>query len=76
MISVETITSQALLLPIDQRLALAHQLLLSADPGSDPKAHEEWDREIRKRMAGFDANQATGIDGDSVFAELDRRLGR
>ena len=73
-VSVETITSEALLLPKDQRLTLAHRILASVEPASDPEAQAEWEGEIQERIRRYDAGLIRGIPGSEVFAELDRKL--
>jgi hypothetical protein len=74
--SMETITSEALLLPKDQRFTLAHRILASIEPERDADAAAAWDLEIRERIRRYDAGQTVGVSGQEVFAELDKRLKR
>jgi hypothetical protein len=72
--SVETIASEALLLPSDQRFTLAHRILVSMEPAVDPGLEMAWDAEIKDRIRRYDEGLLAGIPGSEVFAELDQRL--
>ena len=74
--SLETLAEEAMQLPPDQRLTLAHKILSSVEPAASPDLEAVWDSEIRARIARYDAGQTRGIPASEVFAELDRRLGR
>ena len=72
--SVESIASEAMQLPEDQRLVLAHRILASVEPVGDPGIDAAWDMEIRERIRRYDAGQAASIPVSEVFAALDRKL--
>jgi hypothetical protein len=72
--SLETIASEALLLPAGQRFTLAHRILSSVEPEVEAQVEAAWDMEIRERISRYDASQATGISGQEVFAALDKKL--
>jgi putative addiction module component (TIGR02574 family) len=72
--TLENIASEALLLPQDQRLTLAHRILASLEPVQETGADAEWDAEIRERIKKYDAGLVTGHAGPEVFAELDKKL--
>jgi len=72
--SVETIVAEAVQLPPDQRLTLAHKILSSIEPELSAETDAAWDREIRDRMARYDAGELQATPAAEVFAELDRRL--
>jgi putative addiction module component (TIGR02574 family) len=74
--SVETIASEALLLPNDQRLVLAHRILSSVEPVPDAEVEAAWDAEIQERVRRYDAGLTHGVPGLQVFAELDKKLKR
>lgn len=74
--SVETIVAQAVRLSPDQRLTLAHRILSSVEPEGSAETDAAWDREIRERIARYDAGEARSVPASEVFAELDRRLRR
>jgi putative addiction module component (TIGR02574 family) len=73
--SVETLASEALLLPKDQRLTLAHRILTSVEE-TDPDVDQAWQREIEERIRQYDAGELKGIVGDKVFREIDGLIGR
>jgi putative addiction module component (TIGR02574 family) len=72
--SLESIASDALLLPKDQRFTLAHRILSSVEPEREAQVEAAWDLEIRERIKRYDAGQTTGFSGPQVFAELDKKL--
>ena len=72
--SLETIVSEAMLLPKDQRFTLAHRLLSSLEPETEAGAEAAWDAEIRERIRRYDAGIASSVAGQEVFAELDKKL--
>ena len=53
--SVETIIAEAIQLPPDQRLTLAHRILSSVEPEGSPENDAAWDEESRERIARYDA---------------------
>jgi putative addiction module component (TIGR02574 family) len=73
--SVETLTSEALLLPKDQRLTLAHRILTSVEE-TDPDVEQSWQREIEERIRKYDAGELKSLSGAEVFREVDGLLGR
>jgi putative addiction module component (TIGR02574 family) len=72
--SLETIASEALLLPKDQRFTLAHRILSSIEPEPQAGAEAAWDAEIQERIRKYDAGLAVSVPGPEVFAELDKKL--
>jgi putative addiction module component (TIGR02574 family) len=72
--SVEAIAADAVRLPPDQRLRLAHRILSSVEPSGSGEVEAAWDVEIRRRIAAHDAGTVAAVSGAEVFAELDRRL--
>lgn len=74
--SVDTLAQEAMQLPPDQRLTLAHKILSRVEPVGSPELETVWDAEIRARIAKHDAGQTRSILASEVFAELDRRLER
>ena len=74
--SVETITSEALLLSQDQRLTLAHRILASVEPAADAQVANAWEAEIKERIRRYDAGLSIGVPSSQVFAELDAKLKR
>jgi hypothetical protein len=74
--SVESIASEAMLLPQDQRFTLANRILGSVEPAADSDVEMAWETEIKDRIRRYDEGLLVGIPGANVFAELDQRLKR
>ena len=72
--SLEAIASEALLISKDQRFTLAHRILSSIEPDRTGEAEAAWDMEIRERIKKYDAGLTSGIPGQEVFSELDKKL--
>ena len=68
--TLDAVAHDALILPPDQRLALARQLLDSVDPEPDPRADAAWEAEIVRRIARFKAGESKPIPAGEVFARL------
>ena len=69
----EEIVKEALELPEDQRISLAHRLLRSVEPPESPDTAAAWDKEIRERIAKYDRGESRPIPASEVFAELERK---
>ena len=70
--SYDALTQDALVLPPDQRVALAHRLLCSVEPAPDPEADSAWEQEIARRIAQSDSGEITPVPAAEVFARLRR----
>ena len=68
--TLEAISQDALVLPADQRVALAYRLLVSVEPDPEPGAEAAWEQEIANRVARFDAGESKPISAEEVFASL------
>lgn len=68
----DVLVREALVLPADQRVALAHHLLSSVDLDPDPAAEARWEQEIIQRIARTDAGEAVIVPAAEVFARLQR----
>ena len=74
---LKEIESQALQLSPPERSELIHSLIVSLDgePEDSPEAiAKAWDEEIARRVAEIDADTATLILQEEVFAKLDAKL--
>jgi hypothetical protein len=71
--SVEQLLREASQLTKDQRLSLAHELLLADEPEPSPDVEREWDAEIRERIAKYDRGETKSRPAGEVFKDLDRR---
>jgi putative addiction module component (TIGR02574 family) len=72
--AIDTIIAEAVRLPADQRLTVAHRILSSVEPEASKEADAAWDKEIRDRIDRYDAGKTQGIPAKEVFDELSRRL--
>ncbi|MFL5382681.1 MAG: addiction module protein [Longimicrobiaceae bacterium] len=69
---LERLESEALNLPVRERAALAHRLIVSLDDGpeDDPTEVElAWEDEIRRRLAAYRSGEVESIPSDQVFAK-------
>ncbi len=71
---MEEITTKAMGLPLQQRLALAGVLLASAQTPPDPEAEAAWDSEIRDRIRAIDEGRVHGVAYEDVMRDVERRL--
>lgn len=69
-VTLEAVAHDALILPPDQRLALARQLLDSVELEPEPGAEAAWEAEIVRRIARFKGGQSQPIPAEEVFARL------
>ena len=68
--TLDALAHDALVLPPDQRVALAYRLLVGVDPGPEPGAEAAWDAEIAQRIARFDSGEAKSVPAAEVFDRL------
>jgi putative addiction module component (TIGR02574 family) len=68
--TLDALSHDALILPPDQRIALASRLLVSVEPGPEPGAEAAWDAEITERIARFDSGETPAVPAAEVFDRL------
>ena len=68
--SLDTLSHDALALSPEQRMTLAHRLLVSVEPTPEPGVDAAWDAEIAARIARFDAGEEQAVPAEAVFARL------
>ncbi len=68
--TLDALSHDALVLPPDQRVALAYRLLVSVEPEPEPGAHAAWEAEIARRIARFDAGETQAVPAAEVFDGL------
>jgi len=73
--TLESLEKEALLLPDDQKVTLAHRILASAEPQPDPSIDALWEAEIVRRIEKLDRGETSMHSASEVFMELDQRLG-
>lgn len=72
--SAEKLRKEALALPIDERAALARDLLLSLDESPEPGADEAWAEEIGRRAEAVANGTAILVDWDDAEKRIRERL--
>ena len=72
--TLESLASEALRLPEEQRFTLAHRILASLEPDVEEGAEAAWEHEISERIRKYDAGLGVAIAGSEVFRELDKKL--
>lgn len=72
--SIEQVKADALSLSERERAALAHALLQSLEPMTDPDAESHWETEIAARAQQVRDGTAKGQPAEEVFAELRARF--
>ncbi|MDA1276628.1 MAG: addiction module protein [Verrucomicrobia bacterium] len=68
--TLDAVTQEALILPPEERLALARRLLDSVDLEPEPGAEAAWEKEIARRIARFKAGESRPVPVGEVFARL------
>jgi len=68
--TLDALAQDALILPPDQRVALAYRLLVSVEPAPECGAAEAWDAEIARRISRFDAGESQPVSAAEVFERL------
>lgn len=64
----------ALRLPVDDRLALATELLESVEGPEDPEWAEAWAAELDRRVQELDEGRVQGVPWSEVKAKIEARL--
>ena len=68
--TLDAVSHDALVLPPEQRVALAYRLLISVEPTPEPDNDAAWDEEITRRIARFDAGDSQPVLAVEAFARL------
>ncbi len=72
--NLETLEREALQLPEDQRITLAHKILQSTEPEEDAAIGQWWEEELVRRIDRLDSGQTELHPASDVFRDLDQRL--
>jgi len=65
---------RALRLPVDDRLALAAELLESVEGPHEPEWAEAWAAELDRRVGELDEGRVQGVPWPEVKAKIEARL--
>ncbi|NOQ40874.1 MAG: addiction module antitoxin RelB [Desulfuromusa sp.] len=71
---LKQLLDEAVRLPEDQRLTLAHRLLMVGEPHASEDIEQAWDVEIRERIARYDHGELRTRPAGDVFNDIDQRL--
>ena len=74
MSTINQILQEAKDLSNDQRLTLAHQLLMLGEPQFSEDIENSWDFEIRDRIERYDRGELQTRSAKDVFSDIDRKL--
>lgn len=69
-VTLAAISHETLVLPPDQRVALAFRLLASVEPEPGPGAEAAWEAEIAQRSARLDTSETPTVPAAEGFARL------
>lgn len=72
--TLQSIESEVLRLPEDQRITLAHRILMSTEPFPNASIDSDWEMEIERRIVALDQGKTNRHSASDVFEESDRRL--
>lgn len=65
--TLDTLSKEALVLPPDQRVALALRLLESVEPEPEPGIDAAWEAEIASRIDQLDRGEIKAVPASEVF---------
>lgn len=68
--TIDAISSEALVLPADQRMRLALALMESVETDSPATASAAWSDEISRRISAYDSGQTKTVPAVDVFRKL------
>jgi putative addiction module component (TIGR02574 family) len=68
--TLEAISHDALVLPPDERVALAYRLIVSMEPAPESGTEAAWEAEIATRISRFDRGETQAISAANVLSAL------
>lgn len=72
--NLETVRREALALPLDERAALAEQLLSSLDELSESEVEQLWSKEAARRATQIDQGQVELLSSETFEREVQALL--
>jgi putative addiction module component (TIGR02574 family) len=70
----ESVTKEAMMLPVPQRTKLIEDLLRSLNPAEQVSIDESWLAESNRRYAEYKKGNVVAVDGEQGLAEITREL--
>lgn len=74
MSTIDKLFEEAARLPIADRFALVHRLLLVDEPEPSDEVDRAWELEIRERIQRYERGESKSRPAKEVLDELRRRL--
>ena len=71
---LESMATQLLSLPPNERLFLGERLVESVDCFASPEIAEAWSAEVGNRLSDYESGKVTGRPSAEVHAEVSRRM--
>ena len=68
--TLDAISEQVFILPAEERMRLALALMESVETDHPVTAGEDWNAEISRRIADYDAGSVKGVPAAEVFRKL------
>lgn len=72
--TLESIATEAMLLPEEDRLILTNQLLGSVETQDQAEIDAAWAKEIQERIRRFERGETKATPTDEVFAKAEEML--
>ena len=72
--TMNQLLQEATHLPEDQRLTLAHRILMVCETHDSEDVEHAWDYEIRNRIERYDRGESRSRSTGEVFSDLDGQL--
>jgi len=72
----QKVLDEALLLPVEARLAVVEKLLSSLNVPSRREIDEAWAEEVERRVSQVDRGEVELVPGEEVFARIRGKHGR
>ena len=72
--TINQLIQKVIQLPEDQRLSLAHKLLMASEPECSEDVQKAWDMEIRNRIALYDSGETHSRPAREAFKKVDIHL--
>jgi putative addiction module component (TIGR02574 family) len=66
--TIKSIAADALQLSVEDRLALAEQIVMSVP--ADPEIEKAWEEEIQRRIRAYDSGEIKGVPGPQALRAI------
>ncbi len=73
--TMETLLSEALQMPLQERAIIAERLISSLDTAIDPDVETAWQQEVQNRLDRMEKGELTFLPWEEVRRQLRNRSG-